>query len=83
MAGITYEYTTVEAADAAIEESVKEILGEFAADGVEVCGDEAYHDILLGTVHSCTSEVARELCRMQLGFVPDQVEQMIKLRRES
>lgn len=65
--------TTIEEAQYEVETAIEEA----QADNPEVGGDDIAHDMVISISFNCTPEVARELCRRNFGYVPDQVTQWL------
>lgn len=60
-------FTTLDQAMEAFDVAMKDVMED---TGVED-GDDIACDIALSIAHDCTPHVARELCRVELGFIPD------------
>lgn len=57
-----------------IEEARAELdlmLSDAQSDFPDVSECDIHHDMVQSLVHMCTPEVAREICRTELGWVPD------------
>jgi hypothetical protein len=68
----------------AIDESAKEIMLDLAdsADG-EVSEDEVWTDLATSLLLDADEAVAREVCRCQIGWVPQQLAEHWKRARKS
>jgi hypothetical protein len=62
--------TTIEEAQYEVEVAVQEA----QADNPEVGADDIAHDMVISIAYNCTPEVARELCRREFGWVPQELE---------
>jgi len=62
-------YTDFDAAMAAFDAGMRDVAG----DNPEMEGDEYAWDICVSVALDCDADTARELCRTQLGAVPQEV----------
>lgn len=60
-------FTTLDQALEAFDVALKDVADDFGDE----CSDEYAFDVAIGLAYDCTPAVARELCRTQLGFIPD------------
>lgn len=63
------QYATLEAASNAVDA----MIGSLLADNPDLDGDDVAHDVVVAIALSSVPEVATELCRTQLGWVPAEV----------
>lgn len=76
----TYEYTTYEAALEAINAGVRDCLADFGEE-MEISEDEIFVDMAASVLIDAEPAVAREVCRVQIGYVPQSLETLWKQRR--
>lgn len=62
-----YEYHTLAEAMEGLEIARKDVL----SDNPGLSGDDVMYDLVSSVAQDSDAEVGRELCRTQLGFVPD------------
>lgn len=63
-------YATLEAATNAVDA----MIGSLVADNPDLDGDDAAYEAVVAIAFASTSEVATELCRTQLGWVPSHLQ---------
>lgn len=63
------EYETLEAAGNAVDATMGDIVG----DNPEIDGDDAWYSAVVAIAGMSREDVARELCRTRLGYVPEEV----------
>lgn len=61
-----------------IDESCKEVMADSAYDGMELSEDEVWTDLAASLLTDASEAVAREVCRCQVGYVPQQLERLWK-----
>lgn len=66
-----YEYKTYEQARAALRDAEADVIGDMGEEALE----DGYGDIVSAVAWNCTPEVALELFRTTLGYVPQQFAQ--------
>lgn len=59
-------HETLDAAIAAFDLAMADVVGDMGGDA-----DGYAYDLVISVAYDCTPEIAKELCRTQLGFVPD------------
>jgi len=63
------ELTDFDAAQQAFQDSMSDVAG----DNPEMESDDYAADIVVSVAMRCDQETARELCRCELGYVPQEV----------
>lgn len=61
-----YEYNTVQEAQQAVEVGLQEAVG----DNPDLEPEMVYADMVEAVAWFCPPDVARELCRRELGYIP-------------
>lgn len=72
----TYEQIVKE-----IDESAAEVAADAAYDGIELSPDEVWTDLAASLLIDANEAVARDVCRCQIGFVPQDLERIWEQRR--
>jgi hypothetical protein len=60
-------HKTLDAAISAMDVFIEDVIG----DNPGLSADDVAYDAVLSVAFDCEEEIGRELCRTQLGFVPD------------
>lgn len=66
-----------------IDESAKEVMLDMAYGDEELPEDEIWTDLAASLLVDADPEVAREVCRCQIGWVPQQLAEHWKRARKS